>query len=145
MNKENINQKNKSRPTKKQDSIIGPKKLCEMHGKTWNEHFLKLNGGKKDVFYEIDAIKNKRTLNDPDYLLNLIEHYKDKAEKKSAIARIILNPGKWEEHFPSMEDICIKDGSKLVLYEEIDNMEDLSRAVEMLSKDATSKISILLC
>ncbi|MFA6097105.1 MAG: hypothetical protein WC788_05755 [Candidatus Paceibacterota bacterium] len=145
MKKEKINRKDRPKPTKKQDQIIGPKKLCEIHGKTWNEHFSALNGNKKNVFYEIDAIKNKSTLDDPNYLLSMIEHYKNKAGKRSAIARMILNPGRWEEHFPNLEDICVKDGHKLVLYQEIDSKEDLNRAIKILGKEATNKISIMLC
>lgn len=146
MRKENTDQKNKPELTKKQDSIIGPREICKMHGKTWEEHYLASCGSIENVFYEIDAIKNQRTLNNPQCLLNLIEYYKIKANKGSAIAKMILNPGKWKEHFPTLGDICVKEnGQKLVLYQEIDNIKDLNMAIEMLNKEATNKISVLLC
>lgn len=145
MKNNDTEQEKKPRPTEKQRLIVGWKELCEKHGKTWNEHYLKLNGNKK-IFYEINREKNKRTLDKPEFLLEIIEEYKNLAEKNSAIARIVLNvPGEWEINFPDITKISVNEKGKAVLYQEIDCKENLEELISLLLMKGTDKISILLC
>ncbi|MFZ2970483.1 MAG: hypothetical protein WA063_05010 [Minisyncoccia bacterium] len=144
-----LNQKIEPGATDKQQNVIGLRELCKACGRTWNEQFLRLNGNKDQTFYEIDEKRNQRTLERDDkieYLLERIQEYKDKAEKYSAIARIVLNvPGKWEENFPDLRGVSVKEGNKFVLYCEIDQEENLKNTIDLLQKRVTDKISILLC
>ncbi len=149
MKTENTNRKNKPKATDKQQNIIGLRALCISNGKIWNENFSRLDGNKNLIFYEIDGKKNQNTLRRPDsieYLLERMEEYKVKTGKFSAIAKMILNvPGKWENSFPDLAIASIKESNKLALYCEIDEEENLQFALELLKKQATDKISILLC
>lgn len=149
MNNIDINQKNKPKATEKQQKSIGLNELCKAYGKIWNDNFARLNGNKNKIFYEIDEKRNQRTLERKDgieYLLVRIEEYKKETGKFSAIAKIVLNiPGKWEKSFPSLSKASVKEGDKFAFYCAIDEGKNLQTAIDLLQKQGTNKISILLC